>query len=141
MLSTPAAAREVFYAPDGVLAGMGVSPGEQRVYSILFVHRRRSRFSRQNIHPHQPGKGLVDCATLEVADMVRARGETKTNGKERVESRRFVALRNALCTHEQTEFDKAVKAKGGRFVEAPVSGSKVPAEQVKESKLLRSFIR
>ncbi len=26
-------------------------------------------------------------------------------------------------------FDKAVRAKGGRFLEAPVSGSKVPAEQ------------
>jgi hypothetical protein len=48
--------------------------------------------------PDQPGKALVDCATLEVKDM--------------------------------QEFDAAVKAKGGRFLEAPVSGSKVPAEQV-----------
>lgn len=68
MLSTPAAAREVFFAPDGVLAGM------------------------------EPGKALVDCATLEVKDM--------------------------------KEFDQAVKSKGGRFLEAPVSGSKAPAEQV-----------
>ena len=73
MLSTPAAAREVLFAPDGVLAGV------------------------------RPGKTLVDCATLEVKDM--------------------------------QEFDQAVKGKGGRFLEAPVSGSKVPAEQVTNNAL------
>jgi len=66
MLSTPAAAREVFHAPDGILAGI------------------------------QKGSKLIDCATLEVKDM--------------------------------QAFDSAVKAKGGSFLEAPVSGSKVPAE-------------
>jgi len=66
MLSTPAAAREVFDAPEGILAGI------------------------------QKGSKLIDCATLEVKDM--------------------------------QAFDIAVKAKGGRFLEAPVSGSKVPAE-------------
>lgn len=43
-------------------------------------------------HPNQqPGKALVDCATLEVKDM--------------------------------REFDQAVMGKGGRFLEAPVSGA------------------
>ena len=66
MLSTPAAAREVFHAPNGILAGI------------------------------KKGSKLIDCATLEVKDM--------------------------------QAFDSAVKVKGGSFLEAPVSGSKVPAE-------------
>lgn len=78
MLSTPAAAREVFFAPDGVLAGV------------------------------QPGKALVDCATLEARDMQKT--------------------------------DQAVKSKGGRFLEAPVSGSKVPAEQVNKCVCVRYFV-
>lgn len=32
---------------------------------------------------------------------------------------------------DMVEFSDAVRAKGGRFVEAPVSGSKVPAETVR----------
>lgn len=65
MLSTPEAAKSVFEAADGVLAGVGI------------------------------GKSIVDCATLAEADMQR--------------------------------MSAAVTAKGGRFLEAPVSGSKVPA--------------
>eukprot|EP00636_Phaeomonas_parva_P001633 CAMPEP_0118872570 /NCGR_PEP_ID=MMETSP1163-20130328/14680_1 /TAXON_ID=124430 /ORGANISM="Phaeomonas parva, Strain CCMP2877" /LENGTH=304 /DNA_ID=CAMNT_0006807771 /DNA_START=170 /DNA_END=1084 /DNA_ORIENTATION=+ len=66
MLSTPEAAAAVFDGPDGVLAGLG------------------------------RGKTLVDCATLEEADMQR------------------MAL--------------AAEGAGATFVEAPVSGSKGPAE-------------
>lgn len=67
MLSTPEAARAVFYDPDnGVLAGVS------------------------------SGVSIVDCATLAELDM--------------------------------QQMDAAVTQKGGRFLEAPVSGSKVPAE-------------
>lgn len=65
MLSTPEAAKAVFEAADGVLAGVS------------------------------EGKSIVDCATLAEADMQR--------------------------------MSAAVVAKGGRFLEAPVSGSKGPA--------------
>lgn len=33
---------------------------------------------------------------------------------------------------DMVEFSDAVRGKGGRFVEAPVSGSKVPAETVRQ---------
>jgi 3-hydroxyisobutyrate dehydrogenase-like beta-hydroxyacid dehydrogenase len=65
MLSTPEAARSVFDADDGVLAGI------------------------------TSGRAIVDCATLAESDMQRMNG--------------------------------AITAAGGRFLEAPVSGSKVPA--------------
>jgi len=65
MLSTPEVSKEVFFASNGVLAGIG------------------------------DGKSIVDCATLAEKDMVG--------------------------------MNEAVVAKGGRFLEAPVSGSKVPA--------------
>lgn len=65
MLSTPEAARSVFFAPDGVLAGI------------------------------EKGKMIVDCATLTVADVV--------------------------SMHD------SVVEKGGLYLEAPVSGSKIPA--------------
>jgi 3-hydroxyisobutyrate dehydrogenase-like beta-hydroxyacid dehydrogenase len=65
MLSTPEAAKSVFDAEDGVLAGMS------------------------------SGHAVVDCATLAEADMQR--------------------------------MNDAITAAGGRFLEAPVSGSKVPA--------------
>lgn len=65
MLSTPAAAKIVFDAADGVLAGVSL------------------------------GRSVVDCATLAEADMRR--------------------------------MSAAVQAAGGRFLEAPVSGSKAPA--------------
>jgi len=65
MLSTPQASKEVFDAPEGVLAGVS------------------------------DGKCIVDCATLAEKDMKR--------------------------------MSEAIKAKGGEFLEAPVSGSKVPA--------------
>lgn len=67
MLSEPTAVKAVYEMTDGVLAGVG------------------------------PGKSIVDCATLAVADMERLSGQ--------------------------------VLAKGGRFLEAPVSGSKAPAAQ------------
>lgn len=100
MLSTPQAAREVFFAPDGVLAGMGVRPFDDGKEEG--GHRRAHTDSDTDTLSRipQPGKALVDCATLEVKDM--------------------------------QEFDAAVKGKGGRFLEAPVSGSKVPAEQVSQ---------
>eukprot|EP00638_Chattonella_subsalsa_P000925 CAMPEP_0117752648 /NCGR_PEP_ID=MMETSP0947-20121206/11743_1 /TAXON_ID=44440 /ORGANISM="Chattonella subsalsa, Strain CCMP2191" /LENGTH=311 /DNA_ID=CAMNT_0005571355 /DNA_START=184 /DNA_END=1119 /DNA_ORIENTATION=- len=66
MLSTPAAARDVFYSSSGVLEGIS------------------------------PGKAIVDCATLTAEDMI--------------------------------EFSSKVSEKGGHFLEAPVSGSKAPAE-------------
>uniref|UniRef100_A0A6V1VYN4 6-phosphogluconate dehydrogenase NADP-binding domain-containing protein n=1 Tax=Heterosigma akashiwo TaxID=2829 RepID=A0A6V1VYN4_HETAK len=66
MLSTPKAARAVFYADDGILAGAF------------------------------EGKSIVDCATLQEEDM--------------------------------QEFSLKFTEKGGRFLEAPVSGSKGPAE-------------
>jgi len=65
MLSTPEAAKDVFDAADGTLAGVS------------------------------KGKAIVDCATLAESDMQR--------------------------------MSAAVVAKGGRFLEAPVSGSKGPA--------------
>jgi 3-hydroxyisobutyrate dehydrogenase-like beta-hydroxyacid dehydrogenase len=65
MLSTPEAARSVFDADDGVLAGMS------------------------------SGHAIVDCATLAEADMQR--------------------------------MSTAINEAGGRFLEAPVSGSKIPA--------------
>lgn len=65
MLSTPEAAKTVFEAADGILAGVS------------------------------KGKSIVDCATLAESDMQR--------------------------------MSAAVVAKGGRFLEAPVSGSKGPA--------------
>lgn len=65
MLSTPAAARAVFEAENGILAGVS------------------------------PTSSIVDCATLAEEDMQR--------------------------------MSAAVVAKGGRFLEAPVSGSKGPA--------------
>ena len=65
MLSTPAACEEVYTMDGGVLDGV------------------------------EPGKQLIDCATLQPGDM------------------------SSLAEH--------VVAKGGRFVEAPVSGSKAPA--------------
>lgn len=65
MLSTPEAAKSVFDAADGVLAGMST------------------------------GRAIVDCATLAETDMQR--------------------------------MNDAITEKGGRFLEAPVSGSKVPA--------------
>lgn len=65
MLSTPEAAKIVFEAADGVLAGVSA------------------------------GKSIVDCATLAESDMQR--------------------------------MSAAVTAQGGRFLEAPVSGSKGPA--------------
>lgn len=65
MLSTPQVSKQVFDAPDGVLAGV------------------------------TQGKSIVDCATLAEEDMAR--------------------------------MNQAVSAKGGRFLEAPVSGSKGPA--------------
>lgn len=34
---------------------------------------------------------------------------------------------------DMVEFGQAVAAKGGRFLEAPVSGSKVPAETVRRA--------
>uniref|UniRef100_A0A7S2V669 6-phosphogluconate dehydrogenase NADP-binding domain-containing protein n=1 Tax=Fibrocapsa japonica TaxID=94617 RepID=A0A7S2V669_9STRA len=66
MLSTPEAARSVFYGPGGVQEALSA------------------------------GKMLVDCATLTPEDMV--------------------------------EFSAATGEKGAKFLEAPVSGSKVPAE-------------
>ncbi|CAM9660589.1 unnamed protein product [Chrysoparadoxa australica] len=66
MLSTPEAAEGVFYAEEGILAGIS------------------------------SGKGYVDCATLTVDCMKGMHAN--------------------------------VVAKGGRWLEAPVSGSKVPAE-------------
>lgn len=66
MLSTPEAAESVYFADDGILAGV------------------------------TEGKSIVDCATLSVSSM--------------------------------TKLAAAVTAAGGRFLEAPVSGSKVPAE-------------
>jgi 3-hydroxyisobutyrate dehydrogenase-like beta-hydroxyacid dehydrogenase len=65
ILSTPEAAKSVFDAEDGVLAGIS------------------------------SGHAVVDCATLAEADMQR--------------------------------MNDAITAAGGRFLEAPVSGSKVPA--------------
>lgn len=65
MLSTPEAAKAVFYGADGTLAGVSA------------------------------GKSVVDCATLAESDM--------------------------------QNMSAAVVAKGGRFLEAPVSGSKGPA--------------
>lgn len=66
MLSTPEVANDVFYGPNGTLAGVS------------------------------DGKKLVDCATLDPATMKK--------------------------------FSSDAKAKGGLFLEAPVSGSKLQAE-------------
>jgi len=66
MLSTPVAAREIFYGSSGILKGV------------------------------REGTSIVDCATLEPEDM--------------------------------KEFYSKVCEKGGLFLEAPVSGSKGPAE-------------
>lgn len=66
MVSDPAAAEQLCFGPDGVLAGIS------------------------------PGKGYVDVSTVDPETSIR--------------------------------IGRAVQAKGGRFLEAPVSGSKKPAE-------------
>ena len=73
------------------------------------------------------GKCLVDCGTFEVKDMVGINVDRHTHI-----SPLYANVHTRLSFHFhllQHEFAKAIEGKGGRFLEAPVSGSKVPAEQ------------
>ena len=66
---------------------------------------------------------IVDCATLTPERMV-----SRNDANDGVPLSNVLYL-TLLLLSQQTEMYEAVKAKGGSFLEAPVSGSKAPAEQ------------
>jgi hypothetical protein len=135
MLSDPAAAEAVVFGPGGVLEGVTAGKGYVDMSTGAYKHTRiaheRAHATRARPRCVQPNS----VACVGVGARKEAKGAHCSERTRSADMRGLVAplVSRMLARSAPVDADTsrkigdAIAAKGGRFLEAPVSGSKKPA--------------